>query len=87
MSRNQLNAIENQRRKAMRIYRVQHGKAVDKTTGQDRPLAAEGVGALLTGNAETAPVAFRNAGVVCLERNADAWQLCWAVTPELLTRG
>lgn len=154
----------------MRIYLIQHGKAVDKTAGQDRPLSAEGIqeleemadflmgrslraaevwhsgkirarqtgeilarafggavpltaradlgpksevklvlkalqvccedvaivghlphlsklaGALLAGNADAVPVAFRNAGVVCLERSADGWQLCWAVTPELLTR-
>lgn len=154
----------------MRIYLVQHGKAVDKTAGQDRPLSAEGIqeleemtdflmerslraaevwhsgktrarqtgeilarafggavpltaragldpkaeikpmvkvlqactadvvivghlphlsklaGALLAGNAEAEPVAFRNAGVVCLEKSANGWQLCWAVTPELLAR-
>ena len=40
---------------------------------------------LLCGDPERSVVRFRNAGVVCLECEGDgAWQLDWAVTPDLL---
>jgi phosphohistidine phosphatase len=41
---------------------------------------------LLTGRESPEPVAFRNAGVVCLQRAADgAFQLAWIITPEALS--
>ncbi len=39
---------------------------------------------LLAGSAEREIVAFRNAGVVCLEGQADRFAVVWALTPELL---
>ena len=39
---------------------------------------------LLTGNAEATVLDFRNAGVVCLRREAGKWSVAWALTPELL---
>ncbi len=39
---------------------------------------------LLTGEPERQVVGFRNAGVVCLERTGQEWQLKWALLPELL---
>lgn len=40
---------------------------------------------LLRGDADRRVVTFRNAGVVCLERDdANAWHLIWAFTPDLL---
>ena len=43
-------------------------------------------GLLLTSDEGAEPVAFRNAGVVCLQRReeADTWQVAWYVRPELL---
>ncbi|MDQ7842877.1 MAG: phosphohistidine phosphatase SixA [Armatimonadota bacterium] len=40
---------------------------------------------LLCGDAEKGVVAFRNAGVVCLERDAAGhWSLQWAIVPEMI---
>ncbi len=40
---------------------------------------------LLCGDPGIEPVAFRNSGVVCLERNAEGrWSLQWTVTPEVV---
>jgi len=40
---------------------------------------------LLLGQKDADPVDFRNAGIVCLERDAcNMWRLRWIVTPELL---
>jgi len=40
---------------------------------------------LLTGSESKNVVAFRQGGVVCLQRNEDqSWQVAWMVTPELL---
>ncbi len=40
---------------------------------------------LLTGNPDRRPVAFRNCGVVCLEKNSGGtWNLVWAIVPDLL---
>jgi phosphohistidine phosphatase len=41
---------------------------------------------LLIGDETVALVAFRNGGVVCLERGEEKgrWRLTWAVVPELL---
>ncbi len=40
---------------------------------------------LLTGDSNQAPVAFQNAAVVCLERDAEStWHLQWMLTPDLL---
>lgn len=40
---------------------------------------------MLTGDADREPVAFRNAGVVCLawDGNEEGWKLEWALVPEL----
>lgn len=41
-------------------------------------------GLLLAGDADRAVVGFRNAGIVCLERDGDgAWSLRWVLVPEL----
>ena len=43
---------------------------------------------LLAGHEDAAVIAFRNAGVVCLERNEiGAWQVIWIVVPELVMNG
>jgi phosphohistidine phosphatase len=40
---------------------------------------------LLTGSEEVSPIRFRNASVICLEKNPDnLWQIAWMITPELL---
>ena len=40
---------------------------------------------LLTGSESTNPVAFRQGGVVCLQRKEDqTWQVVWMVTPDIL---
>ena len=40
---------------------------------------------LLTGGESTGAVAFRNAGIVCLDRfDENQWQLNWMIIPELL---
>ena len=43
------------------------------------------VSLLLTGNPDRRPVAFRNGGVVCLQKDrGGVWSLSWAIIPELL---
>ena len=40
---------------------------------------------LLCGDAAKLPVAFTNAGIVCLERNDDGvWSLAWAIVPDIV---
>ncbi|HYR86017.1 MAG TPA: phosphohistidine phosphatase SixA [Terriglobia bacterium] len=39
---------------------------------------------LMTGIPDRRPVKFQNGGVVCLEKEAGAWSLLWAIVPELL---
>ena len=40
---------------------------------------------LLTGSESTNPLAFRQGGVVCLQRKEDQmWQVVWMVTPDIL---
>src|SRR5262245_59113579 len=40
---------------------------------------------LLTGNPDQRPVQFRNAGVVCLQKERNCrWSVVWAIVPELL---
>jgi len=39
---------------------------------------------LMTGIPDKRPVKFQNGGVVCLEKEAGAWSLLWAILPELL---
>ena len=42
---------------------------------------------LLTGPESKNPVAFRQGGVVCLQRNEDqAWQVAWMVIPDILVK-
>jgi len=42
---------------------------------------------LLCGEADRRVVAFRNAGIICLEKNeASTWHLNWAFTPDLLVQ-
>jgi phosphohistidine phosphatase len=48
------------------------------------PHLARLAGLLLTGAPEREVVAFRNAGVVCLERREAGFALRWILTPELL---
>ncbi len=39
---------------------------------------------LVEGDPEAAVLQFRNAGVVCLSREAGIWSVAWAVTPDLI---
>ena len=42
---------------------------------------------LLTGSESANTVAFRNGGIVCLDRSEEnQWQIDWVITPELLAR-
>jgi phosphohistidine phosphatase len=42
---------------------------------------------LLTGNVSGIQIDFKNAGIVCLERNNEnRWSLSWIVTPSLMVR-
>lgn len=41
-------------------------------------------GLLLAGDADREVVAIRNAGLVCLERDGEAWRLLWDVTPDVI---
>ncbi len=60
--------------------------------GRDEPLMLVGhlpfldrlASHLVAGDPEAAVARFRNAGIVCLERDAGAWSLLWAVTPKLV---
>ena len=47
------------------------------------PFLARLAGRLLVGDAERAPVEFRNAGIVCLTGEEGRWRVAWAVTPEM----
>lgn len=49
------------------------------------PHLARLAGLLLAGDPESRPVIFRNAGLVCLERDGESWGLRWAVFPDLLS--
>ncbi len=40
-------------------------------------------GVLVCDDPECAPVRFRNAAMVCLAREAQAWQVAWILTPEM----
>ena len=40
---------------------------------------------LLSGDESRVVIRFRNAGVVCLEKDESGWRLCWMVTPELVS--
>ncbi|RME81779.1 MAG: phosphohistidine phosphatase SixA [Zetaproteobacteria bacterium] len=48
------------------------------------PHLARLAGLLLCGDADKAPVRFRNGGVVCLVREDGRWALAWALVPELV---
>jgi phosphohistidine phosphatase len=49
------------------------------------PFLSRLAAALLTGRESPEPVAFRNSGVVCLQRAAaGAFQLAWIITPDML---
>jgi phosphohistidine phosphatase len=48
------------------------------------PFLAHLAGLLLTGNVDRLVVQFRNAGIVCLVREGDAWQVLWILTPEMI---
>lgn len=39
---------------------------------------------LLAGDADRSVVDYRNAGIVCLQYEAEEWQLRWALRPEIL---
>ncbi len=51
---------------------VGHLPSMERLTGQ-----------LVTGDADLPVVAFINAGIVCLERRREGWQVNWIVTPEI----
>jgi phosphohistidine phosphatase len=40
-------------------------------------------GQMLVGDPERAVVRFHNAGIVCLTRTNDRWQVSWIVTPPI----
>jgi phosphohistidine phosphatase len=44
-------------------------------------------GQMLVGDPERAVVRFHNAGIVCLSREEDGWQVSWIVTPEVAAAG
>jgi phosphohistidine phosphatase len=48
------------------------------------PHLARLVGALLCGNAEAAPAAFRMGGMVALARGEGKWSLQWMIVPDIL---
>ncbi len=48
------------------------------------PFLGKLAGRLLAGVESKNVVAFRQGGVVCLQRSEDHWQVAWMVTPELL---
>lgn len=45
------------------------------------PFLSRLVGLLVNGDPENAPVAFRNSGIVCLEREEAGWRVRWRLTP------
>lgn len=47
------------------------------------PFMAKMAGYLLTGDPETNVVKFQNAGIVCLVRDDDHWQVEWIMTSEV----
>ena len=52
------------------------------------PLLSRLAARLLTGNTDAEPVAFQNAGLVCLQLNEKSiWQVRWILTPELCREG
>jgi phosphohistidine phosphatase len=67
-------------------------RAKERLERADAPLLLVGhlphlgrlAGLLLAGDAEREVVAFRNGGVVCLERREKGFALRWILTPELL---
>lgn len=49
------------------------------------PHLARLAGVLLCGNEDQEIIAFRNAGIVCLEGDADSgWKLLWMITPSII---
>ncbi len=52
------------------------------------PFLAKLTSLLLTGSQSVEPVAFKQGGIVCLNRSDEnRWQIQWMVTPELLADG
>ncbi len=47
------------------------------------PFLTRLTGLLVTGDASTSVVAFRNAGIVCLTDQEGTWSIKWAMTPDL----
>ena len=47
------------------------------------PFMARLAGKLLVGDPEQAVVKFRNAGIVCLVREDERWQVAWILTPDM----
>jgi phosphohistidine phosphatase len=60
-------------------------KSSDKSTAVvgHMPHLAKLASYLLAGDETREVIRFRNAGVVCLEREGSSWRVCWMVTPEL----
>jgi phosphohistidine phosphatase len=49
------------------------------------PFLGKLASALLTGSESVSPVAFRQGGVICLQRNEGmTWQVAWMVIPDIL---
>jgi phosphohistidine phosphatase len=59
------------------------GEARDIMLVGHLPFMARLAGLLLTGDPERAVVKFRNAGIVCLAREDERWQVTWILTPEM----
>jgi|SRR5271157_3878081 phosphohistidine phosphatase len=61
------------------------GKADDLMIVGHLPFLGKLASLLFAGSQSKNPVAFRQGGVVCLQRNEDkTWQVAWMVTPEVL---
>jgi phosphohistidine phosphatase len=61
------------------------GMANDMMIVGHLPFLGKLAATLLAGSESKNPVAFRQGGVVCLQRNEDqTWQVAWMVTPDLL---
>jgi phosphohistidine phosphatase len=60
-----------------------HKSAKDLLIVGHLPFLSKLASLLLTDKADAAVIAFRNAGVVCLERDEEgAWQAAWIITPD-----
>ena len=49
------------------------------------PHLAKLVSFLVTGSEDSNPVCFSNSAVACMQRTGDDYQLCWYLTPDIVT--